>query len=211
MSKQIKCYIEDLFVELSDEVDRIIQSSTTSDIATKQIMDCVSSKITASAKSYMATMYSTLSRETLKESVFEDDANANKFYDLNLRQKISEKYDFSIDRLDSYSKGLNFTEINRLYTSAAVAAGSTAVGGILLGVLSGMVHIPMVVIIAGAVLAGIGGSAYTYVKYVPERNKQNYIATVHTFVNSLKSEMLNWVDSVLAYYDQQVDEFKKSL
>ena len=119
--------------------------------------------------------------------------------------------DLNVDSLDSYSKGLDYKEINRLYASAAVAVGSVAVGGILLGALSGVVHIPMVVIIAGAVLAGIGGGAYTCVKYVPERNKQNYIVTVHTFMNSLESEMLNWVDSVLAYYDQQVDELKKSL
>lgn len=211
MSKQIKSYIEDLFVELNKEVDHIVRSSTTSDIATKQIMDCVSSKITASSKSYIATMYSTCSKETLKEDIFENDANANMFYNLNLRQKLSENYQFNVDSLDSYGKGLDYKEINRLYTSAAVAVGSVAVGGILLGALSGVVHIPMVVIIAGAVLAGIGGGAYTCVKYVPERNKQNYIAAVHTFMNSLESEMLNWVDSVLAYYDQQVGELKKSL
>lgn len=211
MSEQIKVYIKDLFLELNEEVNRIVASSATSDVSTKQIMDCVSSKITASSKSYIATLYSTLSKETLKEAIFEDDANANRFYDLNLRQKLSERYQFSIDNLDSYSKGLDFKEINRLYTSAAVAVGSAAVGGILLGALTGVIHIPMVVIIAGSVLAGIGGGAYSYTKYVPEINKRNYLIAVHSFMHGLESEMFNWVDSVGSYYNQQVDELKKSL
>lgn len=211
MSEQIKCYIEDLFVELNEEVEHIVKFSATSDMATKQIMDCVSSKITASSKSYIATLYSALSKATLKEADFEDDVNANKFYALNLRQKLAEKYQFSICNLDSYSKGLDFKEINQLYASAAVSVGSAAVGGILLGVLSGVVHIPMVVIIAGAVLAGIGGGCYTYFKYIPEKDKKNYIAAVNFFMKNLKNELLHWVDAVVTFYNQQVDNLKKSL
>lgn len=211
MSENIKGYIKDLFVELNEEVNSIVTSSATSSMATKQIMDCVSSEITASCKSFIATLYSTLSKETLKEAIFEDDANANKFYDLNMRQKLSEKYQFSIGSLNSYSKGLEFKEINQLYTSAAIAVGSAAVGGILLGALSGVVNIPMVVIIAGAVLAGVGGGAYTYTKYVPENNKRNYLIAVNSFMKSLESEMMKWVDSVVAYYNQQMDELRNSL
>lgn len=211
MSAQIKEYINELFVELNASVEEIIEATSSSDMATKQIMACVSSGITAASKGYISTLYSVLSKETLKETIFQDDANANKFYDMNLRQKLTDKYQFNIDSLEAYSKGLEYKEINQLYTSAAVAAGSAAVGGMLLGVLSGVVHLPMVVIIAGAVLAGIGGGGYTYSKYVPSKNKENYRIAVQSFMRDLEEEMLNWVDAVVEYYHQQVDELKKSL
>ena len=211
MSEKVKGYIEKLFVEMNEEVSEIANTSPTSVIATQEIMEYVSSKISASSKGYMIDLYGELSKKTLSEKIFEDSANANKFYELNMRRKISDAYQFDVKDLNSYNAGVDFKEINRAYASAGAAAGTAAVGGILLGALSGVVHIPMVVIIAGAVLAGLSAGGVTYTKVVPEKNKFNFKEAVDAFMNSLKIELLNWVDNVVKFYNQKVEELKATL
>ena len=211
MSDKVKQYINDLFVELNVEVTDIVHRSVSPTMATQDIMELVSVKIASSSKSYVVDIYSELSRKTLSEPVFQDDANANKFYELNLRKLISDAYRFDVKDLESYNAGIDFKEINRVYATAGAAVGSAAVGGILMGVISGLVELPFVVIIAGAVLAGISGGAVAYTNVVPKKNKATYLTSVMTFMNELESELLNWVDEVIKFYHKQVEELKKTL
>lgn len=210
MSEQVKGYINELFVEMNKEVANIVRTSHTSSDATKSIMEFVSIKVASSSQSYMVDIYSEMSKKTLSEEIFKDSANANRFYELNMRQMINDAYRFDVQDLDAYSTGIDFKEINSAYVSAGIAVGSTAVSGILLGVLSGVVKIPMVIIIAGAVLVGIAGGV-TCTKTVPKINKANYLKSVHNFMTELENELLNWVDEVVKFYNQKVDELKDTL
>lgn len=211
MSEKVKGYIKELFREMNEEVADIATISPTSDTATQSIMEYVSTKIAAASEGYVVDLYSELSKKTLKEDLFMDSGNANRFYELNMRKKLSEAYQFDVQNLETYSTGVNFKEINRAYSTAVAAVGSAAVGGILLGALSGVVNIPMVVIIAGAVLAGIAGGGVTYAKIVPEKNKDAFIKAVKKFMIDLEIELINWVDEVIKFYNQQVEELKRSL
>lgn len=211
MSEKVKGYIKKLFVEMNDEVADIVSTSLNSTAATQSIMEYVSSKIAASSEGYMVDLYGELSRKTLSEEIFKDSANANKFYELNMRKKISDAYKFDVQDLDAYSEGIDFKEINRLYTSAGVAVGGVFLGGILMGALSGVVHIPLVVIIAGAVVAGLAAGGVTYVKGVPNTNRVNFKKAVVTFMSELEEELLNWVDDVVEFYNQKVEELKATL
>lgn len=143
MSEKVKSYIKELFVELNEEVADIVKASPSSAVATQSITEFVSVKIAASSQGYMVDLYGELSRKTLNEEIFKDPANANKFYQLNMRQMISDAYQFEVQNLESYRTGLDFKEINRVYASAGAAVGSAAVGGILLGALSGAIDIPL--------------------------------------------------------------------
>jgi len=211
MSEKVKGYIKNLFADLKEEVTDIVRTSPSPTVATQRIMEFVSGKIAASSQGYMVDLYGELSKKTLNEGIFQDPANANKFYELNMRQKISDAYQFDVQDLRAYSTGVDFREINRVYTSAGVAVGSAVVGGILMGVLSGVVDIPMVVIIAGAILAGIAGGGVTYAKVVPEKNKMNYLKAVAAFMVELEDELLNWVDEVVKFYNQKIAELKATL
>jgi len=211
MSAKVKGYINKLFVDLKEEVAEVVDTSITPEMATQSIMELVSSKIAASSQGYMVDLYGELSRKTLSEEIFQDPANANKFYELNMRQKISDAYKFDVQDLNSYSTGVDFKEINRVYVSAGAAVGSAAVSGILLGVLSGLVDLPFAVVIAGAVLVGVGVGAATYCKVVPEKNKVNFKKAVSAFMISLEAELLKWVDEVVKFYNQMVDELKATL
>ena len=208
---KVKNHIKELFEELNTEVTNIVETIPDTDMATQHIMETVSGRVTAATEGYVFDLYSLLSKETLKEEIFQDAANANRFYELNLKKQIAEAYQFNIQSLKTYSTSLDFKEINRTYATAAAAVGTAAAGGILLGILHGLVHIPFAVVIAGAVLAGIGGGSVTYMKIVPEKNKEGFQTAVNRFMEDLEQELLNWVDDVVNFYNQKVAELKQSL
>lgn len=208
---KVMAHIKELFSTMNAEVEKIVQNSFSSDKATTDIMEYVSGRIASATRGYMSTLYSSLSAETLKEPIFQNVDNANAFYDLELDKKIVDSYKFDSKDSVLFQKGLDVREINRVYATAVAGVGTAAVGGILLGVLSGVVDIPVVGIIAGAIVAGLAGSGVTYYKIVPDINKQRFMEVVKSFMADLEEEMYKWVDGVVSYYDKQVAELKKTL
>lgn len=208
---KVKAHIKELFITMNDEVTNMVQNSYSSEKATKDIMQYVSGKIASTSRGYMSTLYSALSDQTLQEPIFQNVDNANKFFNLELDKKIVDAYKFDGKDSAVFENGLSLHEINRVYASAAAGVGTAAVGGILLGVLSGAVDIPMVVIIAGAIVAGLAGCGVTYCKVVPDINKQRFIEAVKAFMADLEQEMYKWVDGVIEFYNKQVEELKKTL
>lgn len=203
--------IKELFVTMNLQVEKMAQYSISSEKATEDIIQYVSSEIASESRGYMSTLYTLLSKETLKEPIFQNVDNANKFYNLELHKKIVEAYRFDSKDFPSFQNGINFKEINQAYASAVAGVGAAGVGGVLLGVLSGVVDMPIVGIIAGAIVAGLAGSGVTYFKIVPDINKQRFIETVKVFMADLEQEMYKWVDGVIAFYHARVDELKKTL
>lgn len=210
MYNEIQKNIDELFLKINADVNKIIDNSATVDAATQQIMETVSGEITASVQGYMIDIYSELSKETLAESIFQNAKNANKFYELNLRQEISQAYRFDIRDLRSYKNGISYEEAGKIYAAAAASVGSATVGGVLLGILSGVIHMPMVVVIAGAVACGaIGG--ITAGKKVDGINMRKYKNATMTFMDKLKKDLIEWVDDIIAFYNKKVNELKASL
>jgi hypothetical protein len=217
-SAKVKEHIKKLFVEINEEVSEIIDASPDSEIATTNIMEYVSTKITAATGGYMADLYGALSKDTLNEPIFHSAENANKFYELNLRQQIADAYRFDIQDLNSYSQGVNYKSITQSYTDALITVGvvgvSAAVGAglaeLLRKMLWGVVKLPFVVVLAGAILCG-GLGAYTYGQASPKKSKEKYASAVHTFLSHLETDLMDWVDEVERFYNQKVDELKKTL
>lgn len=206
----VKTYIKELFVTMNPEVSKMVNNSMSSEKATEDIMRYVSSKIASASRGYMSTIYSTLSDETLKEPIFQDFDHSNKFFDLELDKKIVEAYKFDVKDLPTFNKMFDVKEINRAYATAVTGAGTAAVGGVLLGVLSGLVNIPIIGIIAGAVVAGLVGSGVTYFKVVPDINRQRFLEATKVFMMNLENEMYCWVDGVIDFYNSKVEELKKT-
>ena len=210
MCNKTKEYIDEMFLKINTDVSKIIESSATVEIATQQIMETVSSKITVAIQGYMIDIYSELSKATLSEPIFQKPENANKFYGLNLRQKISQAYQFDIQDLRAYTEGISYNEIGKTYATAGAVVGSAAVGGILLGILSGTVHLPLVVVIAGAVACGVAGGMVADMR-IDNINKDRYKNTIMIFMSSLKDDLIKWVDDVIAFYNQEVNDLKDTL
>ena len=198
-NKELEKQLHELFVDLEKKAEKIASEARTNTEATERIMRLVSGSVSAEAEGYMVDMYANLVEKIKSDEYFKNPEKLNAFYRLNLRSTINEKYQFDIENLDAYKKGIEYKEINQLYTTAGVAAGTLAVGGILKYALSGVVGIPFVVVIAGALVAACA----TYFS-VSTRNRNEYKKAVGKFLHDLENEILNWFVDIEIYFDEQV-------
>lgn len=211
MSKNdIEKKIEELINSMRPTLMGMVDNATTSEMATNNIMNFVSGKVTTAARGYLSTLYYELEESTLEEDIFQNPVNANKFYKLDLKKKITDVYKFNVTELNSYKKGISFQEINKIYATTGGAVGSAAVGGILLKALSGAIEIPFIVIIAGSVVCALAGGGLTYTTYVPNENKKRYKHALNMFLNNLKNELCKWIKSIIVFYNEQVEQLKAS-
>lgn len=203
-NSELKKEIHIMFQELSVKAKEIVDTSRTSQMATERISEAVASRVTAESEGYIVDMYTCLVAKIKVDEYFKDPEHLNAFYRLNLREKLNDRYHFEVESLDAYKKGIEFEEVNKLYAAAGATAGTLAVGGILKFAISGLIHIPFAVIIAGAVIAGV--AAYFS---VPEKNKKMYKRAVSKYLNDMENEILEWLTEVESYFDSQVRSLYK--
>ncbi len=195
----LKNEVHKMFIELGEKAKEITETSRTAQIATERISDVVASRVSAESEGYIVDMYTSLVTKIKEDDYFKDAEHLNSFYRLNLREELNQKYHFEVESLEAYKKGIEFKEINRLYAVAGAMAGTLAVGGILKFAISGLINIPIAVIIAGAVAAGV--AAYFA---VPEKNKKEYNRAVSKYLKDMENEILDWLTEVENYFDSQV-------
>ena len=203
-NSELKKEIHIMFQELSVKAKEIVDTSRTSQMATERISEAVASRVTAESEGYIVDMYTCLVAKIKVDEYFKDPEHLNAFYRLNLREKLNDRYHFEVESLDAYKKGIEFEEVNKLYAAAGATAGTLAVGGILKFAISGLIHIPVAVIIAGAVIADV--AAYFS---VPEKNKKMYKRAVSKYLNDMENEILEWLTEVESYFDSQVRSLYK--
>ena len=203
-NSELKKEIHIMFQELSEKAKEIVDTSRTSQMATERISKAVASRVTAESEGYIVDMYTCLVIKIKADEYFKDPEHLNAFYRLNLREKLNDRYHFEVESLDAYTKGIEFKEVNKLYAAAGATAGTLAVGGILKFAISGLIHIPVAIIIAGAVIAGV--AAYFS---VPEKNKKVYNRAVNKYLNDMENEILEWLTEVENYFDSQVRSLYK--
>lgn len=196
---EVQNRIRNMFDELRSKAESIIQSSRTEKEASERIMRVVSSKVSAECEGYLVDIYAEFLRKTKEEEFFKEPENLHRFYGLNLRQQLNEKYHFEIHDLDAYKKGIDYKELNRIYIAAGGAAGTLALGGILKFALASTVTIPIAVIIAGA--AAVALAAFFSVN--PLKNKPAFRKSVKSFLNDLEKDILNWITDVEIFLEQQ--------
>lgn len=192
--------VERFFNGLESDAEEIIKTTPSFYLASERIMNMVSSKLTTECEGYIYDLYFMLADKIKAEKYFQDPTHLNAFYRLNLKEELNEKYHFEINSVNAYKNGINFKEINRLYTSVGAAAGTFAVGGILKYAISGVVTIPFTVLIAGAAAAAFT----TYCKVVPEKNDKEFLAAVKAFLMDLKKEIVSWLNDIEDYFNNRV-------
>lgn len=197
--KELEKRLHALFSNLKIKANEIASNARTNIDATERIMRLVSSTISAEVEGYIVDMYACLVERIKKEDFFKNPDNLNAFYRLNLRNELNERYQFNIEDIDAYKKGIEYKEVNKLYVAAGAVAGTLALGGILKFALSSVVGIPFAVVIAGAVV--VACSAYFA---VPTRNRKEYKKAVEKFLCDLEEDILDWFVDVEVYFDEQV-------
>ena len=209
--EKVNTHVKNLFTTMDDEVEQMVNTTFSPEATATEIMEYVSKRLSSATNGYISTLYSSLSSETLQEAAFQSAKNANAFYDLELDEKMIECCKFDRKKSKKKKKGIEVHELNRVNTTVAAGVGTAAVGGALLAGLSCVVDIPVGGIISGAIAVGLAGSGITYCKIVPDINKQRLMDAVKSFMAELEDEMFKWVDEVVAYYNKQVEELKKTL
>lgn len=198
-NKELEKQLHDLFAELQKRTMKIASEAKTNTEATERIMRVVSGTISSEAEGYMVDMYACLVEKIKNEEFFQNPENMNAFYRLNLREDLNEKYQFNIESIDAYKRGIEYKEVNQLYVAAGAAAGTLALGEILKFALSSSIGIPFPIIIAGALVAAC--AAYFA---IPTKNRKDYKKAVDKFLHDLENDILDWFVEVEVYFDRQV-------
>ena len=72
-----------------------------------------------------------------------------------------------------------------------------------------MVHIPVVSIIASAIVVGLTHAGIYSV--VSKMKKKDYRKAVQSFIADLENELMKWIDNVINFYNSAVNELKATL
>ena len=198
-NSDIERQIHDLFIELKKKSIKIASEARTNTNATERIMRLVSSTISAEVEGYIVDIYAGLLEKIKQDDYFKNQENLNAFYRLNLRNELNEKFQFNIENIDAYKKGISYKEINQIYVTVGAAAGTLALGGILKFALSSVVGIPFAIIIAGAVV--VACASYFA---IPTKNRKEYKKSIKKFLDELEEDILDWFVDIEIYCDERV-------
>lgn len=205
-NKELQKQVKEMFRGLHDKSEKVISSSSTYSAASERIINMVSSKVSAECEGYIVDMYTSFVEKIKQDDFFKNPEHLNAFYRLALREKLNDKYRFEIDSLDAYKKGIDYKEINKLYTAIGTAAGTFAAGGILKFVISRIENpnIPFIIIIAGAAISAIAASTGAAYHYISNKNKKDFRRAVDWFLDDLENDILNWFVDVEEFFESQV-------
>lgn len=202
-SATLKPRVEDMFSQLSVKARETIKFAPTVSSASQSIAEIVASETTMRSKTMLEDMYSYLSKQVLEQPIFSDTNNQNRFYELNLRKELFDKY-----RFDVPVKGIDYIEANRTVTSVAASVGTGIVGGVLIAAISPTSLVVPVAIVIGAAVATF---CVSYFKAVPDMDKGRFATALDEFLATVKEDLLNWFDEIQAYFERRVQELINSL
>ncbi len=200
-SKTLKSKIEVMFSEMGDKVSDIITNAPSFRMASDNIATLVASETATRSKTMLSDLYSEMSKQVLDS--LHDISKQNRFYEVNLRQEIFDKYNFEVP-----SNGINFKEANRVYCSIAAGVGTMAVGSVFVFALSSTgPAIPIALVVA----ASIAAFCASYFKAMPSTNKSNFNTAVNKYLLEVKLEYIAWFDEVERYFNTRAEVIKLSI
>lgn len=202
-SEILESKVDKMFQDLSNRASEIISYSETVQEAEEKIISAVASETATRSKTMLSDMYAHLSKQVLESEEFSDVARKNRFYEINIRKKLFDKY-----RFDASMGTLDFKEISRIYTSLAASAGTAMLGGVLIVALSPAgLAIPIAIVVAASVAA----FCVSYYKVTPKVNKGNLEKAIGNYLSETRSEFAKWFDEVERYFRSCVENLIHSL
>ena len=158
----------------------------------------ISTNITITeSKMLLSDMCGYLRKETLKKEIFKNIDNKLQFDDLDMFDKIDNKFIFEIPNSIDYKNG---EELKKALTQSGIIFTT---GGIVSVIIKSLVPVSI-----GLILAGVW--YYTAQKNENIRkDKMNEITD--KYLSNLKISLQEWVKSIEKYYDEEVDKLEKEL
>ncbi len=208
-SEMIKPKVEKIFSELRTEVHKIVVEVNSANEAVNRISQRVSSEMASRSKTILSDMLFDLNDTLLQTPFFADTARQNKFAELNLRQEILSKYQFTV------SITVNYKKASRIVQALKVGGGTLVIGGIgEIGVvliaglsLSSLVPVPVGALVAVA----FGAAMVDYLAIEPNRSKKNFFQAIDKYLSEAQQQFLTWFDEVENYFNQRVEGIKQTI
>ena len=183
-SSKIESKVDTIFKELQKKTSTMVVGSSTSREATDRVTAIISSELTARSKSILSDMLFELSDALMETEFFKDISRQNKFLEINLRQEILNKYNFTPSTTVDYRVASREIEALIAGGSVLVAGGVIEVGTVLSkGLsLSRLVPIPISVLL----VASIGTALVDYFAISPNRNKKQMVNAINHYLEQVK-------------------------
>lgn len=209
-STTIKPKVEKLISELREKVITIIANSSNSDEAVSAVIQLVSSKLASRSKSILSDMLFELSDSLMETDYFSDVSKRNKFFEINLRQEILNKYQFTPSTTVDYKEASRTLEALKIGGITFAAGGAIEVLTVFLIPslsFSSLVPIPLGLLFA----ASVGMALADYYAIEPVRNKKKLGQAIDNYLVQAQNQFLQWFDEVEVYFNKRVEEIKKEL
>lgn len=209
-STTIKPKVEKLISELREKVITIIANSSNSDEAVSAVIQLVSSKLASRSKSILSDMLFELSDSLMETDYFSDVSKRNKFFEINLRQEILNKYQFTPSTTVDYKEASRALEALKIGGITFAAGGAIEVLTVFLIPslsFSSLVPIPLGLLF----VASVGMALADYYAIEPVRNKKKLGQAIDNYLVQAQNQFLQWFDEVEVYFNKRVEEIKKEL
>ena len=158
----------------------------------------ISTRITiAESKMLLSDVCGYLRTETLKKEIFKNIDNKLKFDDLDMFNKIDNKFVFEVPKNIDYKNG---EELKKALKQSGIIFTT---GGVVSIIIKTLVPISI-----GLILAGVW--YYTAQKNENIR-KDKMNETTDKYLSNLKISLQEWVKSIEKYYDGEVEELEREL
>lgn len=208
-STTIKPKVDIMFDDLRKKVATVVADSSTSTEAVATATKLVSSELATRSKSILSDMLFDLSDSLMETEFFADITRQNKFYEINLRQEILNKYQYAPSTI------VNYKEASKELQALKVGGATLAVGGVIeIGVvlaaglsLSNLVPLPISVL----VVASIGAALTDYFAIEPARNMKNLAHALDMYLINAKEQFLEWFDKIEQFFNKRVEEIKQTM
>lgn len=149
------------------------------------------------SKMLLSDICVSLRKETLKKEIFKNIDNKLKFDDLDMFNKIDNKFIFEIPSKIDYKNG---EELKKALTQSGIIF---ITGGVVSVIIRSLVPVSI-----GLILAGVW--YYTAQKNENiKKEKMNEIT--NKYLKNIKISLQEWVKSIEKYYDEEVDKLEKEL
>lgn len=158
----------------------------------------ISTNITITeSKMLLSDICVSLRKETLKKEIYKNIDNKLKFDDLDMFDKIDNKFIFEISNNIDYKNG---EELKKSLTQSGIIFSA---GGVVSIIIKSLIPVSI-----GLILAGVW--YYTAQKNENTR-KEKMNEITNKYLKNIKISLQEWVKSIEKYYDEEVDKLEEEL
>lgn len=205
-SDSIKDKVNTMFDDLKKRVYIIVSDSNTAKEAAQKVTNLASSELATRSKSLLSDMLFDLSDSLMNTDYFNDISKQNKFTEINLRQEILSKYQFSATGTVNYNETSRENRALKVGGITFVIGGVAELGYVLISglSLSSLIPIPIGTLIA----ASIGTALTDYYTIEPKREKKAMLNALNDYFEQAKKQFIDWFNEVERYFNMRVEEIK---